>query len=237
MQEPQALPLWQNQRFVLSAAICASVLSSLLLLAGRVAFTGTLTYAFLAWNLFLALVPFLISRWLTRNPLLHLWALTGALVTWAAFFPNAPYIFTDFVHLRHRAGVPFWFDLSLLSFFAWNGIMLGFISLVQVQEVVTRRAGWLWGWVLALGMLASSGFGVYLGRFLRWNSWDLVRSPFALAADVAESLAHPFTQPRAWGVTLTFALFLTLGYCLLRALMAYAAAQGSGLHPQNKGNR
>ena len=113
----------------------------------------------LAWMLWLAVDKL-------QRPLVGL----ALLPVWFLFFPNAPYIITDLIHLRVRDAVPIWYDAALLFSFAWNGLILGFVSLWVVQSLVTHRWGATAGWLLALGTLIAGGFGIYLGRFLRWNS-------------------------------------------------------------------
>jgi uncharacterized membrane protein len=113
----------------------------------------------------------------------------------AALLPNAPYIITDFLHVSPQAGVPMWFDVLLVMSFAWNGMMLGFLSLFLVHDVVRRRRGRLTGWVVSIGALLLAAFGIYLGRFGRWNSWDLLARPHELLADIIDRLSHPALAP------------------------------------------
>jgi len=96
--------------------------------------------------------------------------------------------------------------------FAWNGLILGFTSLWMVQQQVQRSYGVVAGWLLAAGVLALSGFGIYLGRFLRWNSWDLLASPHALAADVLERFLNPLAYPQTLAVTILYSSFLLVAY-------------------------
>src|SRR5262249_22497374 len=114
-----------------------------------------------------------------------------AAVVWLVFFPNAPYLITDIIHLRPRAYAPFWFDLIVLVAFAWTGFILGLVSLVLMQEVIRSFAGGLVSWLFAFIALALSSFGIYLGRFLRWNSWDLLLNPFALLGEILRGARHP----------------------------------------------
>ena len=114
-----------------------------------------------------------------RGPLL--WA---AGVLWLVFFPNAPYIVTDFKWLRDWTGAPIWFDVVLVAAAAWCGLMLGFISLYLMQAVVRRSIGTVKAWLFVLGVLAVSSFGIYLGRFQRWNSWDVFTQPGHFAHNV-----------------------------------------------------
>jgi uncharacterized membrane protein len=134
-------------------------------------------------------------------------ALAPLFAAWLGFLPNAPYLVTDFIHLRFRLGAPVWFDAVLLATFAWAGVGLGAASLRLVTSVVRARNG---AWASSLFVVAAAlltGFGVYLGRFLRLNTWDVVARPLVVAEEVFGPLLDPFAHPRAWAVTLTFALF------------------------------
>jgi uncharacterized membrane protein len=196
--------------------------------ASRVLYTRSLAYAFLVWNIVLAWVPLLIA-WA-----LHATDASGArpsrarrlvlLSLWLLFFPNAPYIATDFLHVAPRPGVPMWFDVLLVMTFAWNGLMLGFCSLFLVHDVVRRRRGELAGWIVSIGALVLAAFGIYLGRFGRWNSWDLLARPHELLADIAGRLSHPLSHPRTLAVTLSYGTFLVLAYLTLCGFVAGVAA-------------
>ena len=197
--------------FVLTTALCVA------LVALRVHYTSKVTFVFLIWNIFLALVPYTISTLLVLfhqkvdNRLL----LVFPFLAWLCFFPNAPYILTDLFHLKQRTGVPYWFDLALILFFAWNGLMLGYASLMDIQSVIAQRFSKLMGWVIATGSLVLASFGIYLGRYLRWNSWDVVSSPVGLLKDISDVVVNPAEHPRTYGVTIIFSAFLLLGYLMI----------------------
>lgn len=179
----------------------------------RIYWTSGLGYIFLIWNLFLAWIPFFISTAIIRLsrkniPQLYLLFLLPA---WLLFFPNAPYILTDLFHLRQKTNIPVWFDLMLILSFAWNGLMLGFISLLDIQQFIRTRYSNTLAWILVILVLILSSYGVYLGRFERWNSWDLFFNPFSLAKAVLDTFSHDQT----FGVTLLLSLFLILSYLTL----------------------
>ena len=208
-------------RFLVRHSLYPLLFSSLLagfLLAARIVRSGATTYIGLPWNLFLAWIPYVASLWAVR---LHnawpgrwwLLLIPGAL--WLAFFPNAPYILTDFWHLSHRPPVPVWFDLGLLSLFALTGLFLGILSLRAMQRLVEHYLGWLLGWAFVLASLGLCGLGIYLGRFLRWNSWDLVLNPRGVLADVVVRLANPLDHAQTYGVTLLFGAILFVCYLTL----------------------
>ena len=206
-------------RLTLVFVLATSVALSLLLVMGRVLMTGRLMFLFLVWNLFLAVIPFALSTMLgtARGPLrARLLVPVGA--AWLLFFPNAPYILTDLFHLERRVGVPYWYDLALILSCAWNGLMLAYASLSDMQGLVQRRLGTGAGWAFATVALLLSSFGIYLGRYLRFNSWDVLANPLTLFFDILNRILHPFSFPGTWGVTLVFGLFLLVGYGTVRLL-------------------
>jgi uncharacterized membrane protein len=212
-----------------STTIRALLLSTLLcvaLIAARVVHSETLTFAFLVWNIFLAWIPFwgALRLYDAHRRGRHTLLLLGIASFWFLFYPNAPYIITDFVHLHQRPGVPLWFDLLMIASSAWTGMLLGFVSLYLVQRVVRERFGWFAGWAFVLVANAISGFGIYLGRFQRWNSWDLLVQPGALLADIWSRIAHPFGHPQTVGVSIAFGAFLVVGYMIVASLLHFDLA-------------
>jgi uncharacterized membrane protein len=179
--------------------------------------SGDAKFSGLIWNLFLAWIPFALAvavydGWRRRRAPGTLFAL-GAL--WLLFFPNAPYIVTDFVHLERTAEAPYWYDAVTVSAFAWTGMLLGFASLFLMQTVVRQWRGVVAGWVFAGVALALGSLGIYLGRFLRLNSWDALEHPSVLPR-IAHAVARdPFRYGEAIGVTALFTLALGFAYVLL----------------------
>jgi len=188
------------------------------LLAARIVYSHSYAYAFVVWNLFLAVIPAVAAALFVRAR--STFAKTLTFLVWLAFLPNAPYIATDFVHLRMRPGVPLWFDVALLFSCAAFGILLAFTSVADVQGVIAARYGHAIAWTFALAVLVLCGFGIYLGRFLRWNSWDLATEPFARMSYLATSATHPLAHPRTLAVTLIYGISLAIGYAAFRVTQA-----------------
>ena len=188
----------------------------------RVIHSHRITYRYLVWNLVLAWLPALsafVAFQLHRRHSWINWVLVpGFAVFWLIFFPNAPYLITDIMHLERQTAVPLWYDVLLFVAFAWTGFFLGLVSLLIMQEIVRRAAGVKASWVFAFGVLALSSVGIYLGRFLRWNSWDLFLSPGRLFADVSEQVQDPFTRFQAFAFSVLFACFLMAMYLALVAV-------------------
>lgn len=183
------------------------------LLAGRIYVSGNLNFTFLIWNLLLAWIPLYFSHKFKRSFGMKKHLFSGFLfLCWLVIFPNAPYIITDLVHLEQKEGVPLWFDLILLVSFAWNGLLTGFISLMEVHQAFLTRFSQKISWGLISGILFLSAYGVYLGRFERWNSWDILTHPFSLVYRMIDNFQHLDTLMRSMGVTFCFGLFLMISY-------------------------
>ncbi len=181
----------------LSVALVVASAASVGLLAIRMDRVGQPAFVFLTWNLFLAWVPFGLALGVAAvhrrgGPRPLLWTLGAG---WLLFLPNAPYILTDFIHLGRVGGAPLWFDAALIGSFAGVGLALGLASLLVVHRVVEARVGRILGWIVAVVSLMLSAVGVYLGRFPRFNSWDVVTDPSSLVAVVVERLADPLGNP------------------------------------------
>lgn len=172
--------------------------------------TGDPYYRFLVWNLILAWVPLALAvaayaRARRRVDLL----VAVLLVPWLLFFPNAPYLLTDFIHLG-EGPAPLWYDALMLSAFAWTGLLLGFASLYLVQMILRRALGATVAWIGVLGALGLASVGVYVGRFVRFNSWDALLHPVRVAEVVNEQLsAVPLRVAEA---LLALTGFLLVGY-------------------------
>jgi uncharacterized membrane protein len=204
--------------FLLLAAASAVCVT---LVAARIAYSGTQQYRGLVWNLFLAWIPFVFASlaYLVSWGRRWLWLVAaGCAAIWLLFFPNAPYILTDFNHLRlNEANAPLWFDVIMLIWFAWTGLLLGVVSLHLMQEIVTRAFGRLAGWVFALAVTVLGSIGISLGRFLRWNSWDVLQEPLPILHDLWDILRYPFSNLRIYGFTLLYTLLFLFVYLALRA--------------------
>ena len=202
------------------AAVLGLFVASLLcvaLVVVRNVHTDQANFRYLVWNLFLAWIPFVLAvfvydRWRRRRGGVLLLVLGGL---WLLFFPNAPYIATDFVHLQHDPLSPYWYDAVTIAAFAWMGVLLGFASLYLMQTVVRQWRGAVAGWIFAFVAIGLGSLGIYLGRFLRLNSWDALEHPSVLPRILHTVARNPFAYQEAIAVTLMFTLALSFAYFLL----------------------
>ncbi|MBK9300801.1 MAG: DUF1361 domain-containing protein [Bacteroidetes bacterium] len=207
-------------RFELLLLLTFTIIFCITLTLMRIAFTGSLMYIFLNWNLFLAMIPCFISSYLLHNSInINRYVMGLLAATWLLFFPNAPYILTDLFHLNERNGMPKWFDLIMLLSFSWAGLLLGFISLFHIEQLLLKKCSAVKTQVLIITMLFMASFGVYLGRFLRWNSWDIITTPHLILMDIADRFIHPWMHGRTWGVTLLLGTLLTFIYWSIKVMM------------------
>ncbi len=198
-----------------SSAACAAMVG------GRIAWTGNVKYTFLLWNLFLAWLPLffaLLAYELSRRGERHGWRFAGLTAAWLAFLPNAPYIFTDLIHLTVSLYQYFWVDLSLVLLCALTGFLLGFISLYLMQAVVTRLFGQMLGWFFVAMVAALTGFGTYVGRFMRFNSWDVLTRPLSVSKSIGAWVVNPASHPSGLAFAMFFAAFFFIAYVMLYAL-------------------
>ncbi|HXT40396.1 MAG TPA: DUF1361 domain-containing protein [Candidatus Angelobacter sp.] len=176
-------------------------------------------YFNLVWNLFLAWLPlgfaFVAGAFRPPRGRFVLWAFL-----WLLFLPNSPYLVTDLVHLKPRPPVPLWFDILLVQSFVLTGLLLGFLSLHLMHRRVSHSFGWRSGWLFTLVVLGLTAFGIYLGRFERWNSWDLFLRPIGLLSNVADVLLHPRTHKAAVVFSFLCAVLLFVSYFALYVVTA-----------------
>lgn len=215
----------QVHRFLASHVFYPLALSaglSLSMYAARVFFSETWQVYFnLVYNLVLAWVPYvfsLLASWLHQKyP--RRWGLL-ALPTgiWLLFFPNAPYLVTDFLHLAPRQGIPMWYDILMLASFSWTGIFLAVVSLHSMQRLVKAYLGRFVSWAFVALALGLGSLGIYLGRFERWNSWDVLFHPTSIFKDIALRVINPLENLRFTGFTLLVTAFLVVCYLTFTAM-------------------
>ncbi len=217
-----------HTRQFLALTLAAGAPAGLILF--RMAYTHTILYGFLLWNLLLAWLPLLFAWMATlayargrareRGAWGHwLLALTSALA-WLIFLPNAPYLITDIAHLRPFDHIPYFYDVTMLFSLALTGLMLGFASLAWMQEVVRERWGRWPARGFAVSVIALASFGVYLGRFLRWNSWDILIQPNALFRQLLDILHNPLTHRTIWAHVAILTVTLLVAYGMMTLLPA-----------------
>lgn len=195
-----------------------SSMFSMTLVGFRFIYTGYPLFIFLAWNLFLAFIPFMISGWLLKQEKRSRLLMAAAFIAWLLFIPNAFYIITYLFHLPSNESVPLWYDLALLLSFAWSGILFGVISVRQMEKTIEQFSGRSFGMFFILPVMFMNGLGVYIGRYLRFNSWDVIANPLQLAKDIIYLFIHPLRNGMDWGMILCYTMLMTIIYTAIKKL-------------------
>lgn len=212
--------------FVLLNTACAVCIG---LVLARVAYSESGRHTGLIWNLFLAWIPFILSyiahvaswRRLTLYIVIPMIALL-----WLIFFPNAPYMLTDLQDLaRGEGGAPLWYDVIIVVWCSWTGMLLGVISLSLMHDIVHRLLGRLAGWIFVFGISALSSFGIYIGRFVRLNSWDILQDPAETAMEILGIVIDPSMRLAAF--TLLYTVFFVFVYLLLYSFSHFQREQSA----------
>ena len=207
-----------------------SMLFSCLLTAARVVHTEHRHFIFLVWNLFLAYIPYFISTKLTRmqgrgtapagaqgaGRGAGWWALA---LLWLLFIPNSFYIITDLYHLGdlyNDRTMPQWFDLAMILSFVWNGLLLGVLSVRQMERLFLPRLTLARELLFLYPVMWLNALGIYIGRYLRYNSWDIVTDPFRLLRDIALMVIHPLRHQNTWDMVFCFSILMTLIYLMMK---------------------
>ncbi|PKP19121.1 MAG: DUF1361 domain-containing protein [Bacteroidetes bacterium HGW-Bacteroidetes-21] len=186
----------------------------------RYIYSDSNIFLFLNWNLFLAFIPWALTSLAILKPKLQNSKITIYILlgSWLLFFPNAPYILTDLFHLRLHSSMPIWFDLVLILSFAWTGLLFGFLSLWDIEKIMSKTIKPVYVTLISVGLMFVGSFGIYIGRYLRWNSWDIITEPFKLVYDIGDRIINPFNHPRTWGMTIFMGLFLNMVYLSFRLI-------------------
>lgn len=184
--------------------IIIGVLTNCIFFSLRVLYTETFFFLFLFWNLFLAFIPWVIS--LNIKAKSKGWKQILLFVFWLLFFPNSLYIITDIFHITLKSSTPIWFDLVFILSFAWTGLVLGFSSLIRIENWLQYYSKY--SQIISYFILLLASFGIYLGRYERWNSWDIIHQPKALVMDVINRFIQPIDHPRTWAMTISYAILL-----------------------------
>jgi uncharacterized membrane protein len=207
------------QRSEIGKILILSTLFGIGLSLFRIAYTGKIMFLGLSWNLLLAFIPYWVSSFLIRRIdwIENKWKLTAITFLWLVFIPNSFYIITDLFHLEQHHYIPFWFDLILIFSFAWNGLLLGILSVRQMEKL--WQAKWQGNELLFIyPVMLLNALGIYIGRYLRYNSWDVITNPFDLSEDIVYLLIHPIRNRFDWSMIFCFSVFMTLLYLSFKKL-------------------
>ena len=205
-------------KFKTLSLITVALTFSVIVLMVRMKLNKSFFFLFLIWNVFLAVIPYTITMYLNTKPKLGKLKLGFWFILWLAFLPNAPYIVTDLIHIRTGNDTLLWLDVLVILSFALSGLFLFYLSIIDMQHLISKNFKRIPIETVTTIILFLCGFGVYLGRFLRYNSWEIISQPQVLISDVLNIVIAPFQNHEAWLFTLGFGAFLVVGFWMFKTL-------------------
>lgn len=215
----EALKTLIQTKFKTLSIITVALIFSVIVLMVRMKLNKSFFFLFLIWNVFLAIIPYTITMYLNTKPNLSKLRLGFLFIVWLAFLPNAPYIVTDLVHIRIGNDNLLWLDVLVILCFALSGLFLFYLSIIDMQRLISDKFKRIPIGTFTTLVLFLCGFGVYLGRFLRYNSWGIISQPQVLISDVFNIVIAPFQHYEAWLFTLSFGGFLVVGFWMFTSFI------------------
>ncbi|NBC83738.1 MAG: DUF1361 domain-containing protein [Bacteroidetes bacterium] len=192
----------------------ALALFSVLMVMARIIYTLDLTHAYLIWNLLLAWLPYIFSKQAVRYYEQKNGLMIGTAFLWILFLPNSAYIITDFIHLNDP-GTILWYDILLIFSFSLSGLLFGLFSIYNIHALLVRFFTGRVSWFVIFGMTGLSGLGIYVGRFFRWNSWEVFTQPFRLIHEFWVAINDPYMLRHILLFSALFGMFQVFTYGLL----------------------
>ncbi len=193
-----------------------------MLIFGRVTFSDSGRYLFLIWNLFLAWLPYILAKYFKLVQHKAVWKRIFLFCLWLVFFPNAFYVITDLVHLKQVDAVPLWYDAVLLFCAAFVGVAMAIISFYRAEKLLFLSLHKRVALVISPLLIILSGYGVYLGRFQRWNSWDVMSRPTYIVSHIWSDIFNPVEHLRVWLIT---GIFSVVFYCIFQLAKSILATR------------
>lgn len=206
-----------NKNFNTLSVVTSAVIFSIILLTIRIKINNSFFLLFLVWNIVLAIIPYVITMYLNSVKMTKL-KLVFWFIIWLLFLPNAPYIITDLLHLRVSNANLLWLDILVILSFAFSGLLLFYLSLLDMKALIQKQFKKPPIKLVIISVIFLSAFGVYLGRFLRYNSWEIISQPQDLFSDIFEMILYPKLHFEAWLFTFGFGGFLIIGYWVFQNL-------------------
>ncbi|WP_296380936.1 DUF1361 domain-containing protein [Winogradskyella sp.] len=214
----ESIKILIQSKFKILSLIAVALTFSIIVLMIRIKLNKSFFYLFLVWNVFLAIIPYAITMYLNTKSNLSKLKLGFWFLVWLAFLPNAPYIVTDLIHIRIGNNTLLWLDVMVILSFTLSGLFLFYLSIQDMQRLIASKAKKIPITTLTITIIFLCGFGVYLGRFLRYNSWEIISNPQILISDIFHIVISPFQNSEAWLFTLGFGTFLVVGYWMFKNL-------------------
>ena len=213
--------IMNTSKVIKSLALLSTV--SIFLVIVRIISFNTFNYWYLCWNLILGLIPLglviLLSSQLSKRP----WASFPMLlltVAYIGFLPNSFYMATDFIHMQYASSQTIIFDIVMILLFTLSGLLSGFTSVYIIHKELIRRIGSAKSSWIVSALLLLCSFALYLGRYLHWNTWDVIANPAGIIFDVSDRIVNPLGSSQLVSTILLFFILLGSVYAAIWNIIA-----------------
>jgi uncharacterized membrane protein len=207
---------WETKKQLALAIVLATLVGTGLFTYSAVT-NHSLQYDYLLWNLFLAWIPLLISTrlvYVLADKLWSSWEAMGLSLLWIIFLPNSFYMISDFIHLQTAPANNITYYAITFTSIIYTAVVLGFLSLYMIHIELRRRFRTASVVTILAFILACCSVAIYIGRDLRWNSWDVLTNPGGLMFDISDRLIHLSDYPTAIATAGMFFVLLASMYFL-----------------------
>jgi len=216
-----------DKRFIQSIGFLTGL--CIVFYAFRVAVSQSFRFGFVFENLALAWLGLIFGWLLVKN--LHKkrwlsWQNIGLSILWVLFLPNTWYVLTDFLHVLPTGEVSQLYDIVFISILVINGFVLGFTSLFLVHQELRKRFSEQKAYAVVAVVILLSSFAIFLGRDLRWSSWDIITNPSGLILNVSDRFIDPFGHRQAFNVTGLFFVLISSAYFAIWSFIRPANPRG-----------
>lgn len=191
-------------------------LIAVLLVICRLILPNHRSLGFLIYNLFLAFIPLIISTYIRyysskKTKISNL--ICG--IIWLIFFPNAPYILTDGLHVIGPSSAFVFIDVVIWIYILLIAFWIALLSLDDIETILLKQVkNRLFVHVVVAFIILISAYGIYLGRDLRLNSWDIVLRPYSLIEFIYQSFANETPGFFNWNAVVFYSIIIYLGYLI-----------------------
>jgi uncharacterized membrane protein len=177
--------------------------------------TGTPVLGYLLWNIFLAALPFVVSAILlfsAKEKRVDKKILILGGIIWLFLIPNAPYMITDLVHITEGHSTNFFYNAIIFFSSAWVGLLFGLHSFSHIEQIVRMKYSQKKTSRILVLLIFLTSFGICLGRFFRFNSWDMIAQPLSLFKNIFSIFSYPQLYTHVYLLTIAFFIFLLCAY-------------------------
>jgi uncharacterized membrane protein len=208
---------------IIGSLLIALVVCLVMILINAVT-AKTSYYFFLPYNIFLAFFSPTFAIILKNRLHTQPWLKPSNLILTfllLIFLPNSFYMITDLIHVQYIIGIDVLYNIIFTNLAIFIGLIAGFISLYIFHVELLKRTYHRYAHIIIGILIIAISFAIYLGRYLRWNSWDILLNPSGILFDTSDTLIHPSTHPVFFPIMFAFSFAIGVMYLVIWQFIKY----------------